>query len=253
MHPLTLSAVVLAIASAFVLYGLGYDTRQLEAEVAAKERRAERAHSDIAVYKAERAHLARPERIEALARSQGSARPPKRNSSTPRRPRQTRERRGRMQAMTRPMAAGRPRARVETARAHRLRASAVILCVGCAFASIGVQLARLAAQGSAGGVVVSLNSRSPAPSPAPISSIARAASSRRMWSCPRSMPTPRSCKAATTSPTRFPTCSPISGRRRPPPHLRQVPPLRSGCAASLAEARPCRARSGPPGLAFRMN
>ena len=75
MHPLTLSAVFLAIASAFVLYGLGYDTRQLEAEVAAKERRAEEAHSDIAVYKAERAHLARPERIEALARGQGLAPP----------------------------------------------------------------------------------------------------------------------------------------------------------------------------------
>lgn len=71
MHPLTLSAVFLAIASAFVLYGLGYETRKLEVAVTTKERRAEEARSDIAVYKAERAHLARPGRIEALARSVG--------------------------------------------------------------------------------------------------------------------------------------------------------------------------------------
>lgn len=71
MHPLTLSAAFLAISSAFLLYGLSYDTRQLEARVAAEERRADIARSDIAVLKAERAHLARPGRIEALARAQG--------------------------------------------------------------------------------------------------------------------------------------------------------------------------------------
>ncbi len=75
MHPLTLTAVFLALASAFVLYGLGYDTRQLEAAIAAKERVAEEARSDIAVYKAERAHLARPDRIEKLARGLGLAPP----------------------------------------------------------------------------------------------------------------------------------------------------------------------------------
>ncbi len=71
MHPLTVSAVFLAISSAFLLYGLSYDTRQLEARVAAQERLAERARSDISVLKAERAHLARPDRIEPLARAQG--------------------------------------------------------------------------------------------------------------------------------------------------------------------------------------
>lgn len=73
MHPLTVSAAFLAISSAFLLYGLSYDTRQLEARVAAKERQADRARSDIAVLKAERAHLARPERIAPLARGQGLA------------------------------------------------------------------------------------------------------------------------------------------------------------------------------------
>jgi cell division protein FtsL len=71
MHPLTVSAAFLAISSAFLLYGLSYDTRLLEARVAAQERLAERARSDISVLKAERAHLARPDRIEPLARAQG--------------------------------------------------------------------------------------------------------------------------------------------------------------------------------------
>jgi hypothetical protein len=39
--------------------------------VHAQERAAEQARSDIAVLKAERAHLARPERIEPLARAMG--------------------------------------------------------------------------------------------------------------------------------------------------------------------------------------
>ncbi len=71
MHPLTVSAAFLAISSAFLLYGLSYDTRLIEARVAAQERLAERARSDISVLKAERAHLARPDRIEPLARAQG--------------------------------------------------------------------------------------------------------------------------------------------------------------------------------------
>ena len=73
MHPLSVSAAFLAISSAFLLYGLSYDTRQLEARVAAQERNADKARSDIAVLKAERAHLARPDRIEPLARAQGLA------------------------------------------------------------------------------------------------------------------------------------------------------------------------------------
>ena len=71
MHPLTVSAAFLAISSAFLLYGLSYDTRQLEARVAAQQRQADRTRSDISVLKAERAHLARPDRIEPLARAQG--------------------------------------------------------------------------------------------------------------------------------------------------------------------------------------
>lgn len=73
MQLLTLIAAALALASAFFLYGTNYETRQLEAHVNAQERVAEQARSDIAILKAERAHLARPERIEPLARAQGLA------------------------------------------------------------------------------------------------------------------------------------------------------------------------------------
>lgn len=65
------AALFMTLASAFLLYGLNYDTRRLEASVQEKERLAEKARSDIAVFKAERAHLARPERIEPVARSLG--------------------------------------------------------------------------------------------------------------------------------------------------------------------------------------
>ena len=71
MRSSTISAAFLALASAFLLYSLNYDTRLIEARVQAAEREADVARSDIAVLKAERAHLARPERIEALARAQG--------------------------------------------------------------------------------------------------------------------------------------------------------------------------------------
>jgi cell division protein FtsL len=71
MRILTISAAFLALSSAFLLYGLNYDTRRLEARVEAQERTAEKTRSDIAVLKADRAHLARPERIEPLARSLG--------------------------------------------------------------------------------------------------------------------------------------------------------------------------------------
>ena len=68
---LTVSAIFMALSSAFLLYGLNYDTRQLEARVNAQETQADIARSDIAVLKAERAHLARPERIDPIARAQG--------------------------------------------------------------------------------------------------------------------------------------------------------------------------------------
>jgi cell division protein FtsL len=71
MRLLNVSAFFFAIATALLLYGLNYDTRRLEAEVQTKERIAERARNDIAVLKAERGHLARPDRIDALARKLG--------------------------------------------------------------------------------------------------------------------------------------------------------------------------------------
>ncbi|MEE8297597.1 MAG: cell division protein FtsL [Hyphomicrobium sp.] len=65
------AALAIALTSAFALYGINYDTRQLERRVQAKERAIKIARRDIAVLKAERAHLGRPERIEPLARAQG--------------------------------------------------------------------------------------------------------------------------------------------------------------------------------------
>lgn len=71
MRMLNLGAMVLALASAFLLYAINYDTRQLAERVKAQERAIDTAHSDIAVLKAERAHLGRPGRIEPIARSLG--------------------------------------------------------------------------------------------------------------------------------------------------------------------------------------
>ena len=75
MRLLPLSAIFLALSSAFLLYALNNDTRQLESKVQQQDRAAAAARSDIAVLKAERAHLARPERIAAFAREQGLAPP----------------------------------------------------------------------------------------------------------------------------------------------------------------------------------
>jgi hypothetical protein len=71
MRIVNAAAVLLALASAFLLYGLNYDTRMIEARLHAREREAERARADIAVLRAERAHLARPDRIEPMARRLG--------------------------------------------------------------------------------------------------------------------------------------------------------------------------------------
>ena len=71
MRLLTVTSAFLALASAFLLYGLNYDTRRLEIRVQTQERGAEATRADIAVLKAERAHLARPERIDPLARGLG--------------------------------------------------------------------------------------------------------------------------------------------------------------------------------------
>lgn len=74
MHrTINLALMLLALASAFALYALKYDTRQLEMRVQAQERALEKAEGDVAVLKAERALLARPDRLEPLARSLGLA------------------------------------------------------------------------------------------------------------------------------------------------------------------------------------
>jgi cell division protein FtsL len=75
MRLLNVAAFFFAIASALLLYGLNYETRRLESEVQSKERIADRARDDIAVLKAERGALARPDRIDALAHQIGLAPP----------------------------------------------------------------------------------------------------------------------------------------------------------------------------------
>jgi cell division protein FtsL len=76
MRLLNITAFFFALSSALLLYALNYDTRRLEAEVQDKERQADQARSDIAVLKAERGTLARPDRIDGLARQLGLG-PPK--------------------------------------------------------------------------------------------------------------------------------------------------------------------------------
>lgn len=76
MRLLNITAFFFALTSALLLYALNYETRRLEAEVQDKERIADDARSDIAVLKAERGTLARPDRIDGLARRLGLG-PPK--------------------------------------------------------------------------------------------------------------------------------------------------------------------------------
>jgi cell division protein FtsL len=76
MRLLNIAAFFFVVASALLLYALNYDTRRLEAQVQEKERLADEARSDIAVLKAERGTLARPDRIDGFARQLGLG-PPK--------------------------------------------------------------------------------------------------------------------------------------------------------------------------------
>lgn len=71
MRLLNIAALFFALTAAALLYSLNYETRRLEADVQAQERAAQKARSDIAVLKAERSHLSRPERIDPLARQLG--------------------------------------------------------------------------------------------------------------------------------------------------------------------------------------
>lgn len=75
MRLLNIVAFCFAVASAFLLYGLSYETRRLEATVHEKERVAEKTKNDIAVLRAERSHLSRPDRIDPIARRMGLAPP----------------------------------------------------------------------------------------------------------------------------------------------------------------------------------
>jgi cell division protein FtsL len=61
------------IVGTFALYAIKDGTRRMEARVQAQERVLERLESDVSVLGAERAHLARPERLEPLARKLGMA------------------------------------------------------------------------------------------------------------------------------------------------------------------------------------
>lgn len=65
--------MVATLATAVALYTVKYDTRRLETRVQAQERALEKAENDVTILVAERAHLARPERLEPLARLIGLA------------------------------------------------------------------------------------------------------------------------------------------------------------------------------------
>ena len=68
---LTGLAMGLTIVCAFALYGFSYGTSKIALKVQTDERYVERLRTEIAVLRAERAYLARPERIEPLARAIG--------------------------------------------------------------------------------------------------------------------------------------------------------------------------------------
>lgn len=71
MRLINAAAVFFAMASAFLLYALNYEARQLQALVQQKERASDKARADIAVLRAERSYLTRPERIDPIARGLG--------------------------------------------------------------------------------------------------------------------------------------------------------------------------------------
>jgi cell division protein FtsL len=73
LRALNLLLMLTALASAFALYVLKYDTRRMEVRVQTLERSMDKVEEEIAALKAQRAHLARPERIAPLARALGLA------------------------------------------------------------------------------------------------------------------------------------------------------------------------------------
>ncbi|MFZ1106463.1 MAG: cell division protein FtsL [Hyphomicrobiaceae bacterium] len=73
MRTINLVLLILALTSAFALYVLKYDTRRMEVRVQTLERSLDQTQEEIGLLKARHAHLARPERIEPLARALGLA------------------------------------------------------------------------------------------------------------------------------------------------------------------------------------
>ena len=73
LHRVNWALMLATLASAFALYAVKYDSRRLEVRVHAQERALEKAENDVTILVAERAHLARPERLEPLARLIGLA------------------------------------------------------------------------------------------------------------------------------------------------------------------------------------
>lgn len=67
MRTLTVLAFAGLLCSAFALYSVKYDTHRLQTRVLEQERRIERTVTDIAILRAERAYLSRPERLQKLA------------------------------------------------------------------------------------------------------------------------------------------------------------------------------------------
>jgi cell division protein FtsL len=75
MRALTIVGVIATFVSAIGLYWIKDTTRRLESEVQRQETEIERLKKAVAVSRAERAFLARPERIEQLARERLGMRP----------------------------------------------------------------------------------------------------------------------------------------------------------------------------------
>jgi len=73
MRILLTVAVAMTLGSAFTLYAVNYETRGLADDVKRREKSINKARRDIAILKAERAHLARPDRIGLHARALGLA------------------------------------------------------------------------------------------------------------------------------------------------------------------------------------
>jgi cell division protein FtsL len=74
MHrTVNLFLLLAALVSVFALYALKYGTRRLELGVQAQERAVKKLEGEIKALEAEYAHLARPGRIEPLARALGLA------------------------------------------------------------------------------------------------------------------------------------------------------------------------------------